>query len=425
MYTKPIIVLLLTALVEARFGQEQGNGAIQKIGALGDLGDPGEAAKISGGSIGLLLAAANPCESKQLISQCKNIYLLELELEQADKMVAELGDSERVIDAARGLVAAEINFNPFVTSVPSICADPSLPKTEALRGVIPLIDPAVVGNDVENKNSAESVKTPFEAKGLSQAEVAVAHGFSNFTAVKRDGTKVDATSLNGAKTNSEANSNSEDKKTNNKEDDKKDGNDSGNSSAASSKNDKKDGNDSGNSSAASSNDDKKDGNDSGNSSATSSKNDKKDGNNDGKSIQDADKSQAIDDPKIGTFDGFKPSSKEGLDFGKCVPTMKFEPGLNGRKETEFTFQAADPFLNKGQQEALNPNIITNFIKNQLTNVCEANQAAKDAAVKAMGTISALNKKDASVAEEWNSLLGFAGADLNPDKAPKAGLVGHS
>ncbi|RKF60318.1 hypothetical protein GcC1_167011, partial [Golovinomyces cichoracearum] len=145
----------------------------------------------------------------------------------------------------------------------------------------------------------------------------------------------------------------------------------------------------------------------------------------GKSAQDADKSPAIDDPVIGKFDGFKPSSIKGLDFGKCVPNMKFEPGLNGRKETEFTFQAADPIVNKGQQEALNPNIITNRITDQLTNSCGANQAAKDAAVEAMTLIASLNKKDASVAETWNTKLGFDGVDLNPDKAPRPGLVGHA
>ncbi|RKF64897.1 hypothetical protein GcM3_128011 [Golovinomyces cichoracearum] len=372
MYTTSFIVLILTTLAEARFGQENGNGAIEKITALGDLGKPGQAATLAGGSIGLLLAAANPCKK----------------LEKADEIVEDLGDSERVIEAARGLAAAEINFNPFATSVPNICAEPSLPKTEALRGVVPLIDPAVVSNEIENKNSAESVKTPFDAKGLSQADVMVAHGFSNFTAVKLDGTKVDSKSLDVAKTNGGATSSS-------------------NSSAASSKDNEENENDSKNSSAAST------------SGAVEANKDS------GKSAQDADKSSAIDDPVIGKFDGFKPSSIEGLDFGKCVPTMKFEPGLNGRKETELTFQAADPIVNKGQQEALNPNIITNRITDQLTNSCGANQAAKDAAVEAMTLIASLNKKDASVAETWNTKLGFDGVDLNPDEAPRPGLVGHA
>ncbi|RKF79099.1 hypothetical protein GcC1_049033, partial [Golovinomyces cichoracearum] len=223
MHTTSFIVLILTTLAEARFGQENGNGAIEKITALGDLGQPGQAATLAGGSIGLLLAAANPCKK----------------LERADEIVEALGDSERVIEAARGLAAAEINFNPFATSVPSICAEPSLPKTEALRGVAPLIDPAVVGSETENKNSAESTKTPFDAKGLSQADVMVAHGFSNFTAVKLDGTKIDAKSLDAAKTNGGAISSSTDKINDDKKENEKNENDSKSSSAASSKDDEK------------------------------------------------------------------------------------------------------------------------------------------------------------------------------------------
>lgn len=105
--------------------------------------------------------------------------------------------------------------------------------------------------------------------------------------------------------------------------------------------------------------------------------------------------------------------------------MKFEAGLNGRKDTEFTFQAIDPLVNKGQQEALNPNIITNRIKDQLTNVCNANQAAKDAAVAAQAKILALGTRDQSTADAWNTELGFAGTNTNPDNAPKTGLVGHT
>ncbi len=87
------------------------------------------------------------------------------------------------------------------------------------------------------------------------------------------------------------------------------------------------------------------------------------------------------------------STIAGLDFGACVPTIKFEAGLDGRKDTEFTFQAIDPLVNKGQEEALNPNIITNRVCDQLTNVCDANQAAKDACDSAKQQIQALGTKD--------------------------------
>ena len=198
MYTSNFLVLLLAAAAEARyvfcrllsrtradpysFGQEQGNGAIAAIGALSEFGQSGQAATLSGGSIQFLLAAANPCGK----------------LTQADLIVSELGSNDSVIAAARGLVAAEQNFNPFVVSIPSICSDPTLPTTEALRGVVPLIDPAVGGEALENANSKTSVTTPFSATGLSVAQVMVAQGFSNFTAVAADGTKAAASTLGGA-----------------------------------------------------------------------------------------------------------------------------------------------------------------------------------------------------------------------------------
>ena len=121
-----------------------------------------------------------------------------VELTQADQIVAELGTSDRAIAAARGLVAAEQNFNPFVVSIPSICSDPTLPTTAALRGVVPLIDPAVGGEAIENANSNTSIVTPFAADGLSVAQVMAAQGFSNFTAVALDGTKAAAAVASGA-----------------------------------------------------------------------------------------------------------------------------------------------------------------------------------------------------------------------------------
>lgn len=180
--------ILRNLISPSSFGQEQGNGAIAAIGALSDLGQSGQAATLAGGSIQFLLAAANPCGK----------------LTQADNIIKELGTSDRAVAAARGLVAAEQNFNPFVVSIPSICSDPTLPVSSQLRGVVPLIDPAVGGQDVENANSKKSVTTPFDATGLSVAQVMVAQGFSNFTAVAQDGTKVAASSLGGAASGSSA-----------------------------------------------------------------------------------------------------------------------------------------------------------------------------------------------------------------------------
>jgi hypothetical protein len=97
--------------------------------------------------------------------------------------------------------------------------------------------------------------------------------------------------------------------------------------------------------------------------------------------------------------------------------MKFEGGLGGRPPTEFTFQAIDPLVAKGQQEALNPNIITNRICDQLTNVCNANAAAKTACLDAKAQILALGTRDKSTADAWNTALGFAGTVTNPDGGP--------
>jgi hypothetical protein len=97
-------------------------------------------------------------------------------------------------------VQAEQNFNPFVVSIPSICSDTTLPVTAALRGVVPLVDPAVGGSTLENSNAATSLTTPFAADGLSVAQVMANQGFANFTAVAVDGTKstVSASGSGGA-----------------------------------------------------------------------------------------------------------------------------------------------------------------------------------------------------------------------------------
>lgn len=137
----------------------------------------------------------------------------------------------------------------------------------------------------------------------------------------------------------------------------------------------------------------------------------------------ADGTGAVDDPVTGTFLGFEASSL-GLDFGTCTPTVKFEESLNGRKAGEFTFQAIDPVVNQGQQEALNPGIIFNRICDQLGNVCGAAADAIAACEAAQADLSA-GTRDETTANAWNEALGFAGTDINPDGAPKAGLVGHT
>ncbi|TPX08668.1 uncharacterized protein E0L32_009857 [Thyridium curvatum] len=94
------------------------------------------------------------------------------------------------------------------------------------------------------------------------------------------------------------------------------------------------------------------------------------------------------------------------DFGQCNPTMDFQLGRAGRKADEGTFLPVDPLVAKGQQDALNPNIITNRICDQLTNVCDANDAAKALCKQAQATVQGLGTKDATTADAFNSALGF-------------------
>ncbi|KAL7894289.1 hypothetical protein HDV64DRAFT_260391 [Trichoderma sp. TUCIM 5745] len=404
--------VLLAVVAEARFGQEQGNGAISAIGALTNLGQPGQAATLAGNSIQFLLAAANPCGK----------------LTQADLILSELGTSDAAVAAARGLVAAEQNFNPFVVSVPSICGDATLPKSAQLRGVVPLIDPAVIGSDLENKNANASKITPFPADGLSVAQVMINQGFSNFTIVDSDGSTEQASGSSAAAAPSSSKAaNVDAAKTTALPVTAVQSEGCGipttmvtitrtaivsqtavaaaaTSVAASSG--------SAASSAASSGASSSAGTCTGSGSTLTCS-------------SPSNGAGAVKNAVTGNFDGFVKSTIAGLDFGLCVPTMKFEAGLDGRQDTEFTFQAIDPLVNKGQEEALNPNIITNRIHDQLTNVCGANAAAKAAAAAAQTKISALGTKNADTANTWNSLLGFANTNINPDNAPVAGLVGHT
>jgi hypothetical protein len=105
------------------------------------------------------------------------------------------------------------------------------------------------------------------------------------------------------------------------------------------------------------------------------------------------------------------------DFGKCTPTITFQGGEGNRPDTEFTFQIADPVARGGQGEALNPNIITNALCNQLTNVCDANAAAKALCEDAKAQVAAAGTRNKSTADLFNTAIGFAGAVTNPAGGP--------
>ncbi|KAL2125658.1 hypothetical protein VTJ04DRAFT_2023 [Mycothermus thermophilus] len=93
-------------------------------------------------------------------------------------------------------------------------------------------------------------------------------------------------------------------------------------------------------------------------------------------------------------------------FGRCTPTIDFQLGRPGRKPDEGTFLPTDPLVAQGQQDALNPNIITNRVCDQLTNVCEANDAAKALCREAQALVQGLGTRDQTTAEAFNRALGF-------------------
>ncbi|KAI6084915.1 hypothetical protein F4821DRAFT_164085 [Hypoxylon rubiginosum] len=383
MYTKAALISAILAVAEARFSQEQI--PVSAVTALSNFGNPGEAATLGGAVPGVLLAAADPCAKLTL----------------ADKIVSTLGTDPSVIAAAQNLVAAEQNFNPFAVSVPNICGDATLPATEELRGIVPLVDPAVTGSDTENANSASSLTSPFDAAGLSVADVMVAQGFSNFTvngAAASAGGSTDTgnadagsstttTAAAAATTTSASKTKCGSKKTTTVTAATSVATDAATSTTSTAA--------AATTTAAST--------DAGSSASTGA--------------------GAVTDAVTGNFAGFQASSL-GLDFGTCTPTVKFEESLNGRKAGEFTFQAQDPVVNKGQQEALNPNIIFNRICDQLVNVCNAADDAVTACRSAQASLGS-GAKDASTANAWNTALGFDGTDINPDNAPQTGLVGHT
>lgn len=272
--------------------------------------------------------------------------------------------------AAIGMVAAEQNFNPFNTDKPTVCSDPTLPTSAALRGITPLVDPDVDGADVANALSNQTKANPLDATGLSIADLLQQNGFTNFATKDSNGNAGAAGDANAGNANANANANA------------------GSASA------------SGTAAAATAAADV--------SSSSTSCNNNADQQQQQQQQQSSNSSSSTAAAASSAGSGQTASSKN-LDFGKCTPTMEFVGGLNGRPADEFTFQATDALVAKGQQEALNPNIITNRICDQLTNVCDAADDAKAACLDAKAQIEALGTRDQSTADAWNEALGFAGA----------------
>ena len=68
----------------------------------------------------------------------------------------------------------------------------------------------------------------------------------------------------------------------------------------------------------------------------------------------------------------------------------------------------------------------NRICDQLVNVCGL-ASGDEGHTLCESTKASLGggTRDATTADAWNTALGFAGTNINPDNAPQAGLVGHT
>ncbi|KAI0264381.1 hypothetical protein BC834DRAFT_844045 [Gloeopeniophorella convolvens] len=107
------------------------------------------------------------------------------------------------------------------------------------------------------------------------------------------------------------------------------------------------------------------------------------------------------------------SDSGAADFGKCTtPEIKFAAGLDGRKETAFVPVDQTSF-NHGSAD--NIDVISQFICNQLTNACGANQAAKDLCTQAEAAADAATAPTGAQADAFNAVFGQTTnfADVTP------------
>jgi hypothetical protein len=359
MFSKVILLSIAIAYVEARFGQEQV--PIQAISAV-QGGASGAAPTIAGAAISDLLGGANSCAK----------------LTRADQIFTELGGGDDALAAAIGMVTAEKNTNPFANgNVQNLCADASLPVTPELRGITPLIDPAVDTTGGVAALSAQTAAAPLAADGKSVFDLVSEAGFGDIVAGQDAAGGAVAAPATGGNNNDDANA-------------------GGNANEAAENN---------NADAAVDQADQ-----TGDAAAcvapvvaAPAANETADAGNDN-----------TGDAATG---GAATGSLAGADFGTCTPTITFQGGEGNRPDTEFTFQIADPIARGGQGEALNPNIITNALCNQLTNVCGANDAAITACLAAKASVLAAGTRNKSTADLFNTAVGFAGAVTNPAGGP--------
>lgn len=390
---KLALIAAIVAVVEARFGQEQI--PVAAVSALdGQFGNSGQAATLAGGVPGSLLGGADPCEKLRL----------------ADEIVTTLGNDPAVIAAAAGLVSAEQNFNPFATTIPNICGDASLPATEALRGITPLVDPAVADAATANQLSAQSLTTPFDATGLSVAQVMIAQGFANIAVDGTPNAGANTGGDAGAGAGADAGNNAGNNNNNNAGNGADAGNNAGNGADAGNNNNAGGNADAGNNAGGNAgnandcdggnaNDDAANDNAGNGNAGNGDAGNNQNNNNNGGDAGNAGGNAGGDAGNAGGNAG-----AGGADFGLCDPRMDFQFGRGNRAATEGSFLPVDPQI--GGADALNPNIITQRTCDQLTNVCEANDAAKALCQTARAEVEAAGSRGPEIADLFNSALGL-------------------
>lgn len=318
--------------------------------------------------------------------------------------MSELGGGADAIAAAIGMVTAEKNTNPFANNnTQNVCGDPSLPATAELRGITPLIDPAVDVNGAAAALSKSSAASPLPADGLSVFDLMSQAGLGDLVASQAAAGGA-AAGANAGGNNQQASNNQNQANGNDNNQQQAAGNadqsaTAGGNTSCNVGNAGQNATDSANQNAGNANDSNQNA-----------------GDNNANQNQNTGNADQTADTGAGAATGGA-STIAGADFGKCTPTIIFEGGANGRPATEFTFQIADPVARGGQQEALNPNIITNALCNQLTNVCGANAAAKAACEDGKAQVQAAGTRNKSTADLFNAAVGFAGAVTNPSGGP--------
>ena len=79
----------------------------------------------------------------------------------------------------------------------------------------------------------------------------------------------------------------------------------------------------------------------------------------------------------------------------------------------YTLQINNPPESFRKESAQNIDIVTQFMCDQLTNACKANQAAKDVCQQARAAASAATKGSGAQADAFNSIFGIITVSL-PD-----------